>query len=245
MPSVTKRFTNKTVLITGGSRGLGKAIANDFASEGANLILIARNKVQLNDVKKNLITKYNSEILTIDTDLGNTHNINSAFKLIKDQNIKLDYVINNAGYLKPQSIFELEIETWTNTFNVNVTAPLLISQKSISLFNQDPKSDKAIINISSLSGIPQIEKFPNMTSYIAAKHAVNGLTEGLSVELKDKGIRVNAIAPGAINTDMLRSLFPNYHSQTESSEISPIVIQLCDPKVSKYLTGTIIPIQCN
>ena len=84
-----------------------------------------------------------------------------------------------------------------------------------------------------------------MTSYIASKHAINGLTEGLAVELKEKNIRVNAIAPGAINTEMLQTIFPEYQSHTAPSDISPIVLQLCDPSISKHITGSIIPIHCN
>jgi 3-oxoacyl-[acyl-carrier protein] reductase len=107
------------------------------------------------------------------------------------------------------------------------------------------KEGGAIVNVSSLSGVRSVEKFPHLVSYATSKAALIGFTEALAAELKPLRIRVNAIAPGSVNTKMLHTAFPDYNSSTEAIQIAYPIIDLLDPIKSAKITGATLEINCN
>src|SRR5690606_11998869 len=102
-----------------------------------------------------------------------------------------------------------------------------------------------IVNIGSLGGSRSTEKFPRLSIYVASKFAVAGLTEALAVEGRPLGVRVNAFAPGAVDMDMLRKASPHLKTDTTPAVVARVIVGLCDPTVSKAVTGAVIEIHSN
>lgn len=239
----TSNLSDKVVLVTGASRGIGAAAARLFASEGAHVILCGRDMDALLEQEKQLNTLGHGTIMAIRADFKNETAIRRLFDVISERFSKLDVLINNAGILKTAPFEEQSTVEWDETYQVNIRALMLCSQSAFRLMK--PQKKGTIINVSSLSGIKGIEKFPGMAAYIMSKHAVVGLTEALAVEGKPFGIRVNCIAPGAVNTAMLQDAFPNFHSETKPSDIAPTLLFLADEQHASKLTGAVIEIHCN
>nr|WP_246159124.1 SDR family oxidoreductase [Reyranella soli] len=104
---------------------------------------------------------------------------------------------------------------------------------------------RAIVNISSLGGVRRTEKFPGLAAYVASKFAVVGLTEAFAVESIKLGVRTNAIAPGAVNTEMLRQVAPHLRTSTEPEDIAKTVVMLCDDDLSRRINGSLVEIYSN
>ncbi|MBZ0256358.1 SDR family oxidoreductase, partial [bacterium] len=102
-----------------------------------------------------------------------------------------------------------------------------------------------IVHISSLAGIRGTEKFPGMSAYVVSKHGVIGLTESLSVEGRPYGIRVNCVAPGAVDTQMLREAAPQFKTETEPADIAQAILYLSDPVQAASVTGAVIEVHSN
>ena len=127
---------------------------------------------------------------------------------------------------------------WNEQLNVNLSSPYFLIK---AILPRMPKNS-AIVNVSSLSGIRSMPKFPGLSVYCAAKAGLVGLTEALAPELKSKGIRINAIAPGAVNTEMLQNAFPEYQSETNPIDIAYPIVNLLNPITSHKVTGTIMEV---
>ncbi len=181
----------KTILITGASRGIGKAIAKKFAN-GNKLILTGRDKSQL-DETASLVVKNGGEAIVIAADLSAPQNV---ITLAENENLsKLDILINNAGIAVVGGLDEITLEDCQRTFDVNVTAPFLLIQK---LSAKMPKGS-SIVNIASVASK---SGFPNWSSYCMSKFALDGFTKSIREELREKDIRVINIYPGAVATDI-------------------------------------------
>ncbi len=181
----------KTILITGASRGIGKAIALKFAS-GNKVILTGRDKSKL-DETASLVVKNGGEAIVIEADLSVPQNV---IALTKNENLpQLDLLINNAGIALVGSLDEITLEDWQKTFDVNVTAPFLLIQK---LSSKMPKGS-SIVNIASVASK---SGFPNWSTYCMSKFALDGFTKSIREELREKDIRVLNIYPGAVATDI-------------------------------------------
>lgn len=181
----------KTILITGASRGIGRAIAIKFASEN-KIILTGRDISKLNETAE-LVNKNGGEAVIIETDLSKPQNV---VTLIKKLDIsQLDILINNAGIAVVAPLEELTLENWQRTFDINVTAPFLLIQKLHTIM---PKGS-SIVNIASVASK---DGFPNWSSYCMSKFALDGFTKSVREELREKDIRMINMYPGAVATDI-------------------------------------------
>jgi 3-oxoacyl-[acyl-carrier protein] reductase len=138
----------------------------------------------------------------------------------------------------------LKLDIWQQTLNVNVTGSMLCSR---ALFNHAQKAKKggAIVNISSLGGIRSTQKFKGLLPYVTSKFAVVGLTEALAVEGKELGIRVNCVAPGAVDTDMLKKAAPFLKTSTYPEDVAKTILFLCDAEQSGKISGSTLEIHSN
>lgn len=187
-----KRLAGKKILITGGGRGLGYAMAKKFIHEGASVLIAGRNLDTLTSAAKEL----NCKFLTLDV-----QDTSSFDKFINDANIELggiDCLVNNAGISLHEGTFRNVSETQFNAqINTNLRGSYFLAQKFMKLYEQSNFSTGNILFISSERGIT-VDDIP----YGLTKAAINSLVQGLATKLITKGIRVNAIAPGVTTSDM-------------------------------------------
>jgi len=188
----------KTAVITGGGRGIGRAIAEIYASEGCNLVVISRTENELKDTVIGIREKYGTEAEYHVSDISDEHKIKLIMDSVLQRFNKIDILINAASILGPAGKFE-EIETseWKNTINTNING-LFYSIKTV-LPHMKRENDGCIINFSGGGGLlPN----PYFDAYSVCKTATVRLTENLSLELKNSNITICSIAPSGVNTRM-------------------------------------------
>ena len=188
-------WAGKTVLVTGASRGIGKACATLFAQQGANLVLASRSKADL-ETTATSIAKKGQRVLVVPTDVTEPSQVRHLFQKINEEFGGLDVLVNNAGRSMSGSVEEIDLEKIEFLFRLNFLAPLRCIQQAIPLMRE--QGGGHIINISSIAGKRGV---PFYGSYCASKAALNGLTESLRVELKNTDIKVLLVCPGGTDTD--------------------------------------------
>lgn len=189
-----RRLQGKVALITGGGRGIGRAIARAYAAEGAVLALAARTDAELQATANEIRAEFCSEVATVVTDVRYREQVESAVAHATDRLGPIDVMVNNAGNTgEIGPLWKLDPERWANVISVHVLGTYYGCRAVIPGMLERGRG--RIVNMSGVGG-------PNDTSYDAAKTAIVNLTENLSVELSGTGITVNAISPGSIHTRM-------------------------------------------
>jgi len=240
-----KKLNEKTVLITGGSRGIGFATASLFAMDQYNVAICARNEVELRQAREKIIKKTgNDNILALVGDVSQEVFVKELFLQTHEVFKSIDVCVNNAGCLMLKPFFQTMLDDWNYVINSNQTSAFLCCKEAFH-YMQDPNINSVIVNVSSLSGIRGVEKFPGMAAYIASKYAVVGLTESLAVEGKPFNISVNCIAPGAVNTRMLSEQFTSMLTATKPEEVANIIKFLATKNGDTMINGTIFEYFCN
>ena len=247
--------SERVALVTGSSKGIGKAIAIEFAKEGYKVVLNGRDEKELseavNDVKKTIGA--NEERITYLAGDISQENICSS---LVEHTIKtfgrIDVLVNNAGIGGAQkSVHELTSDEWDYVIDVNLKGAFLCTREAIKRMTHDDKSTTktySIINISSVhESIPQ----PQSAPYSASKGGMEMLTKTVALEVANKGIRVNGIAPGAIATDMNKDILEDEQKKKEEEkripmhrigrpeEIAKVALFLASNAAS-YMTGTTV-----
>lgn len=211
------RLAGKTALLTGGSQGIGQAIALRFAGEGARLAIADRDEAALNDTVE-LIRRRGSEVIAIKADVQIKHDVE---RMVDEANGKfgaIDILVNNAGICRPAPVLDITEEEWDRHMAVNAKGPFLSSQLVARQWIEQGRGG-TIINMSSVNGI-QAED--NQAHYNASKGALNLLTMSMALELAARGIRVNAICPGFIETRLTRQAIQKPEVITEYLKSIPM-----------------------
>lgn len=190
------RFTNKTAIVTGGGGGIGLATAQRFASEGANIVLADISQDLLSKAENDLKAGGAKSIWISRCDVSNEQQVEATVNGAIEHFGTLDVVVNNAGLMIFKKIEEQTAQDWERILNVDLMGAFFFTKHAFLKM----KAGSAIINISSIHAI---ETTPMVACYAAAKAALLSLTRSAAIEAKEKGIRVNAILPGAIDTPML------------------------------------------
>lgn len=192
----------KVAVVTGGTRGIGFAIVKKYLENGATVVLCGSRQETadkaIQELKK-INVNYNVE--GIGLDLNNPEKIEKEFNRIKDQYGSLDILVNNAGISQRESIYNLKPEEFDNILELNVNAMFYCSQAAAKIMK--PQGGGVILNTSSMVSIYGQS---SGVGYPTSKFAVNGMTKSLARELGKDNIRVNAVAPGVTNTDMVKVL---------------------------------------
>jgi len=239
------RFENKIILVTGATSGIGRATAAAFAAEGAQVIIAARRENLGNDLVKE-ITDQGQKAIFIKTDIRNPEEIDRLFQAICDRYGRLDCAVNNAGIASvgmPPSA-KISEEEWDDILNTNLRGTWLCMKHEIGMMLK--QGGGVIVNTASVLGLMATY---GLSAYCASKHAIIGLTKTAALEYVHKNIRINAICPGPIRTDMLEvpmAHFPKMREMTiagtpmkrmgEPAEISGAVLWLCSDE-SSFMTG--------
>ena len=189
---------NKVAIITGGSRGIGKAIAERFAQEGCNLMLASRTKSELEETAESLKKQFSVNVNSYQTDIGNENEVTSMVLQTIQKFDKIDILVNNAAIIGPMGeISKINGQEFFNTLQNNIGGTVFCTKAVIPYM----KSQKlgCIINLSGGGGLYPL---PYYDAYSASKAAIVRLTENFALELDEFNINVTAISPGAVNTKM-------------------------------------------
>jgi len=201
--SVSKRsFKGKIALVTGATQGIGLEIARALADEGCALILSARNQARLRTVETQLARK-KVRVLAVPCDVRDEQSVTELFAAIRQQFGRLDILVNSAGIAHAFTpVGKLPLETWDDVLATNLTGTFVVTQAALRLM----KRGATIANILSMSAK---RAFPNLAAYNASKFGALGFTSTLRAELRSEGIRVIAVLPGATDTPIWDTLWPD------------------------------------
>tara|TARA_Y200000002_G_C22450545_1_gene566139 strand:+ start:93 stop:764 length:672 start_codon:yes stop_codon:yes gene_type:complete len=216
------------VIITGASRGIGFEMVKQFLSNGHQVMAISRNKVKL--IK---LEKLGAKILAFD--LAN-EDFSALIDAVKSFG-KIDILINNAGVLVNKSLSKMTNEDIKNVYNVNVFSIIKLTRDLLLHFSNDAH----IVNISSVGGVQGSVKFPGLSVYSSSKGAISILTECLAEEFKQNSIRFNALALGAVQTEMLEEAFPDYEANISSKEMANYIYRFATQD-GKFFNGKILTV---
>ncbi|WP_066950519.1 SDR family NAD(P)-dependent oxidoreductase [Streptomyces lushanensis] len=194
------RLDGKVALVTGGSSGIGFAIARKFAEEGAHVFITGRHRPELDKAKDEI----GGNVTTVQGDVTVSDDLDRLFRTIAKEKGRIDVVVANSGLVDPQEFGRITEEGFDRTFGLNARGTLFTAQKALPLMNDGG----SIILVGSIAADAGIEKY---TTYSAAKAAVRSYARTWTKELGNRGIRVNTLSPGPIDT-------PIVESQTDSEE---------------------------
>lgn len=216
----------QVALITGASKGIGKAIALKLAKNQYNLVISGRNKEQLAETAHEA-EKNNIHTLIVPADLNEEHMYRTIIEKTMDKFGKLNHLINNAGYALSRSVENTKREEWDAIMQINAKAPFFICKNAIQYLQKE--SHSTIINISSVVGH---QGYENQAAYSASKHALNGFTKALAKEIQPYGINVHLIEPGGVNTNLVQDMRPDLDSSIliHPEEIADIALFLISMK---------------
>ena len=244
-------------VVTGSSRGIGEAIALEFAKSGYNVVINSRNEHDLRESKEEILRHVGGDIKVVHYpgDVSQEQVCLNMLNAAEQELGKIDVLVNNAGINGPEkNTTEISSTEWDEVLDINLKSAFLCSREAIKRmlkYGQDKQSniqsrDYSIINISS---VHQTTPMPLAVPYAASKGGMEMLTKTMALEVADKGIRVNAIAPGAIATMMNIDILNDenkikeeenkipMHRIGEPSEIARVAVFLASPAAS-YITGT-------
>lgn len=237
---------NKTVIVTGASRGIGLEIAKKLAFYGANVVCAATNQERCSQTAESLSKTYNIKALGVQVDVTNQESVQNLIDQTMTTFGAIDILVNNAGITRDNLLLRMKPEDWDAVIETNLKSIFLTTKSAIKhmLKNRSGK----IINISSVVGIIGN---PGQANYSASKAGMIGFTKSIAKEFGVKGITANVVAPGFIETDMIESLpkeyLDNIMSQIplkrlgKAEEIANTVAFLASD-LSNYITGEVIAV---
>jgi 3-oxoacyl-[acyl-carrier protein] reductase len=217
------KLNNKTAIVTGSRRGIGRAIALALAKEGANVTVSDISREDCQEVVAE-IEKMGRKGLAVKCDVTSTPDVEGLVKKTVDKFGKLDILVNNAGIISYKPFLELTDEDWDKILGVNLKGQFLCARAAAKEMIKNKWG--RIVNIASISSGGCGIAFPLIAHYTASKGGVMALTEALALELTPRGINVNAICPGAIDTDMTKGA-------KESGQLEPLLLRIPKGRLGK------------
>jgi NAD(P)-dependent dehydrogenase (short-subunit alcohol dehydrogenase family) len=186
-------LTGKCALVTGGTRGIGKAIAAALLDHGASVAICGRSDQSVDAATRDLASK--GSVIGLRADLGNPGDVARLFRFVDEKFAKLDILINNAGVGVFKSVADLSIEDWHRTIDLNLSGVFYCCREALARFLKT--GGGYIIDISSLAGK---NPFAGGAAYNASKFGLNGFTEAMMLDHRNDGVRVSTIMPGSVAT---------------------------------------------
>lgn len=240
-----KEFANKTVLITGATSGIGKATALRFAEEGANVAAVGRNVAALHQLKES-IEATGGKCLNIEADLAAVDQTGTIVSSALSHFGGIDVLVNAAGHISSGTIESASLEAWDTMLNINLRTVFLLMQQALpSLIERQGN----IVNVSSVTGL---RAFPGVLAYCVSKAGLDQLTRCAALELAAKNVRVNAVNPGVVITEIHKrggmteeqyAAFLQHSKDThplgrvgDASEIAELIFFLASQRAS-WITG--------
>lgn len=240
------RLAGKAAIITGADSGIGRAVAIAFAREGADVLISYLDEHEDARETAEWVTKAGRKAITVGGDISKAEHCRSLIDRAMQEFGRIDILVNNAAMQRThQSIDEISDEEWDATFRTNIYAMFYLCKAAL----KHMKPGGAIVNTSSIN---EDNPSPQLLAYATTKGAIANFTAGLAQLLGEKGIRVNAVAPGPIWTPLIPSTMPeekvkSFGKQTplgragQPAELAPAYVLLASDEAS-YMTGALIPV---
>ena len=238
------QLEGKVALITGGTKGLGRAMAEGLASAGADVVIVSRHEDEALLVAKQISQDYSCRSLGLAADVTDEAQVGSIVTRIHEKFSQLDVLINNAGITKDQLMMRMSDDDWSRVIEVNLTSVMRLSRGVL----RDMMKARAgrIVNISSVVGVTGN---PGQANYVASKAGVIGMSKALAAEVASRGITVNCVAPGFIESAMTEALNDDQKGRIlaqipagrmgSGDEVASAVVWLASAEAS-YVTGQTI-----
>jgi len=226
------------VLITGATSGVGEELVKQFAKDCNNdIVAISRDMKKLNQIKQYCFNQYQNKIHIYSIDFFSAK---FSQKIKSSLNIHgyFDVVVNNAGYLLNMPFEDFKEQDVERIFQVNVYAPIKICQQVITQNNNKPCH---IVNIGSMGGFQGSVKFSGLSIYSASKAALASMTECLAEEYKETNIKINCLALGSVQTEMLSKAFPGFKAQLTPNKAASYIMDFC-LNGQQFYNGKILPV---
>jgi len=227
------------IIVTGASRGVGYEIVKKFASDAKNNILaLSRNRAGLEKLQQECIQlNPGSRVIPFAADLTNAGDLLQLQSMLQENFKTINILINNAGALVNKPFMEITDRDVDYIYDVNVKGVF----RMIRLVVPFMRSDAHIVNVSSMGGVQGSAKFPGLSAYSSSKGALAILTECLAEEFKEDGIKVNCLALGAVQTEMLGEAFPGYKAPLSPEEMAAYIVGF-SVGGHHYFNGKILPV---
>ena len=204
-------FSNQVVLVTGASRGIGRKVAEEFASRGAYVVMTSRSQEHIEAAALEIRAK-GGEALAAAMDVGQPDEVQSALSGIKEQVEKVDILVNNAGVARDNLILRMKEEEWGQVLRTNLDGLFYVTRQVVAGMVRQRYG--RVINITSV--VAQTGN-PGQVNYASSKAGIIGFTKALAREVASRNITVNAIAPGFIETDMTAKMGPKMKEELQKS----------------------------
>ena len=239
------KLSGKVAIVTGGSRGIGKATAILFAQHGANVVITSKNNSNLQNAAKEM-----KNVVAVPGDIRKNADVENVVKSALETFGKIDILVNNAGiFPKVKPLHEISEEEWNDVIDVNLTGQFRFTKAAIPYLM---KTNGCIVNVSSDAGLKSFENF-EADAYTASKGALVLLTKAWAVEYAKYKIRVNCVCPGIVETDMTRPYLGNEADRAMAIAEHPIgrigmpedvakAILYLASEDSSWITGAILPV---
>ena len=240
-----KQFSGKTAIVTGGSRGIGKAIALELARRGANIAFnFVRSQEEADRLKAEL-ESMGVKAFAAQCDVANTESAAEFVKKVTEEFGTIDYLVNNAGITRDTLVLRMKEEDWDSVIDTNLKGAFNFCKAVLRPMMKNPNGG-SILNISSISGVVGML---GQANYSASKAGMIGLTKAIAKEVASRNITVNALAPGLIETEMASEMNDEYREKIlaqiplgrlgTSQEIAEIACFMLSDS-AKYMTGQVI-----
>lgn len=237
-------LTGKTAIVTGGSRGIGRAIALCLAEEGANVAVIYAGNTAAAEETQKAIAEKGGQAIAFQCDVANEDAVTAMMKQVKEQFGSIDILVNNAGITRDGLLMRMKTSDWQAVLDTNLTGTFFCT-KAVTKIMMKQRSG-AIVNLTSVVGLTGNA---GQANYAAAKSGIIGFTKSVAKELASRGIRVNAVAPGCIDTDMTAVLSDAVKDEmlktiplgrvAQPEEVAKAVLFLVSDCAS-YITGQVL-----
>lgn len=221
-----KQLAGKVAIVTGASRGIGRAISIALAKEGATVVLAARSIQKLEQTARQ-VTKEGGKAQIVVTELTDEESIKNLVRAAKEKYGRLDILVNNAGVTHSAKLGQTQTKYWDYCMQVNARAPFILCREALPLLRKAKAG--YIINIASVVGV---KGYPLQSAYTASKHAIRGMTISLAEELKGSNIRVHLLCPGGVDTELVQKVRPDIKKDEliKPEEVAELVIYLVTHK---------------